>query len=221
MRPNVLTLIAILSTAPVLFASNQFAKDVTTDCAQKMALFDATGTPAAATELPLTHFGIGIGAETRTGSGERVTDAAIVNGKVTVLASQNTSAGPILEAHALAFPIFSKWAVKSSTGKLIVTEEQPCSGASRFPIVALGPFGALRVGDSQIIQSFGAGLMCGFRMKESDMSLNLGVAYMLQPQVKTLASGYQDGQAPPAGETAVRYKTESGHAIAFVLSFGW
>ena len=213
-------IIALLFTTSIS-ASNHMQLSTALNCADALTQLEASGTPAPATNLPLSHFGVGIGAEIKNGGPDRVSDATIVNGKVTVVADQSTTAGAILETHALAFPVISKFAVASSDGRIFVNDVQPCAAAGTFPIVAMGPFAALRVGENQIVQSFGAGWMFGFRMKESDQSLNVGLAYMFQPQVKTLASGFADGQAPPTGETTVRFRTRSGRAIALVLSFGW
>jgi hypothetical protein len=213
----VLVFLAVRVSAQV----NSFAEAPQGDCSAALGILEQGGTKAAATELPLSHFGIGIGAETKVSGPDRVTEAAVVNGRIVVLGDQNTIAGVVLETHALSFPIVRRWAVQRKSGGFYVTDRRPCEGAAAFPVVAVGPFAALRVGDSQIVQSFGAGLMFGFRIKETDQSLNLGVAYMLQPQVKTLATGFADGQPLPAGETAVRFRIRSSRALALVLSFGW
>jgi len=78
-----------------------------------------------------------------------------------------------------------------------------------------------RVGDNEIVKSFGVGWMFGFRVHQTDSSLNIGMAYTIENNVKRLASGFQEGDALPAGETTIRYRTGRGNSIALVASFGF
>jgi len=189
-------------------------------CKDVLDALAESGTPANASKLPLSYFGVGIGAISGRGR-ERVSEAAIVNGKVIVTASANLSLGPVLEAHALIFQVSNLWGVRDTKGHLYVTSERPCRAAAEFPTIAHGPFTMLRVGDNDVVKSLGVGWMMGFRLKQSDASLNIGLAYTLENNVKTLAKGFEDGQALPAGETAIRFRTGSGSAGALIISFGW
>lgn len=191
------------------------------DCDTALRLLEQTGTPTSATKLPLSHFGVGIGADSKSGGPDRISDAAVVNGKITTLDDDNVIMGPILEAHALVFTIRNDWAVRDDVGRLFVTQNQPCKSASEFPTIATGPFTMLRLGDKEVIRSFGIGWMVGFRLKQSENSLNIGVAYTLQQDVKAYASGFEEGNALPTGEQAIRYRTTDGEGVAFVVSFGW
>ncbi len=176
------------------------------DCGEAILALEEGGTPASATKLPLSYFGVGIGADRKRGGPDRITEAAIVGGKITTLDDENTIAGPILEAHALAITIKRDWAVKTDDGQLFVTKEKPCKAPSEFPTVATGPFAMLRLGDKEIIKSFGVGWMIGFRLRQSESSLNVGVAYTFQQDVKTYAKGFEEG----IHYLTVRRRSDSG-----------
>lgn len=89
------------------------------------------------------------------------------------------------------------------------------------PLVATGPFATERIESDDIIQSLGAGVLFGFRKEESDQSLNLGLAYTLDLHVKTLAEGFEEGEALPPGETQIRYRETSQPRLLILLSVGW
>ncbi len=190
------------------------------DCADERALLDDSGTPATATQLPLSFFGAGIGAISSTGD-DRVESAEVVNNQIVVTEDDDLSLGPIMEAHALVFTLNHLWALHDDKGRVYVTREKPCQAAALFPTVAHGPFVALQLDSDQLVSALGVGWMVGFRMKQSDSSLNVGLAYTLQSDVKTLADGFNEGQALPAGQTAIQYHTGRGSALALVVSFGF
>jgi len=190
-------------------------------CGEVRAALEDDGTPAPASKLPLSYFGVGIGGVSNTGA-TRVSDTAIVNGKIVVTSDDNLTLGPVLEAHALVFTMRNLWATHDAKGRLYVLDDKPpCEAAGVFPTIAHGPFVVTRVGDNEIVKSLGVGWMVGFRIKQTDASLNVGLAYTLESNVKRLAKGFEEGQPLPTGETAVRFRTGRGTALALVVSFGF
>lgn len=221
MRTLALILLAFMMSVPGIAQRSSIATTGESDCDVALGLLRQTGTPTSATKLPLSHFGVGIGADGKSSGADRISDAAVVNGKITTLDDDNVIMGPVLEAHALVFTIRHDWAVRDDSGRVFVTQNKPCKAASEFPTIATGPFTMLRLGDSEVIRSFGVGWMVGFRLKQSENSLNLGVAYTLQQDIKTYASGFEEGNPLPTGEQAIRYRKTDGEGLAVVVSFGW
>jgi hypothetical protein len=191
-----------------------------TGCDDVITALEDSGTPAPAAKLPLSNFGVGIGGVVNIGD-DRIADAAVVNGKIVILSDENLTLGPVLEAHALSFTIDNVWAVKDSKGQTYVTNTKPCDAAGEFPTIAHGPFVVTRVGDNEIVKSLGVGWMFGFRIRQTDTSLNVGLAYTLETNVKRLADGFEEGNALPTGESAIRFRTGRGTAVALVVSFGF
>lgn len=189
------------------------------DCGDVREALDEGGTPAPATKLPLSMFGVGIGGVSSLGD-DRIESAELVDDRIVVTADDDVSLGAIMEAHALIFTREHLWAVHDEKGRLYVTSEKPCEAAGKFPTIAHGPFAALQVSGDDIIGGLGVGWMMGFRMKQSDSSLNIGLAYMLQDDVKTLANGFREGQTLKDGQE-IQYRTGRGSAIALVISFGF
>jgi hypothetical protein len=84
-----------------------------------------------------------------------------------------------------------------------------------------GPFLGIQVSEEDILQGLGFGWMVGFRYGETARSFNIGLGMFLDEDVQTLASGFSDGQAPPTGETQVRFDKEDAWRGALVFSFAW
>jgi hypothetical protein len=89
------------------------------------------------------------------------------------------------------------------------------------PLVGAGPFITLRLGGEEVVQSFGAGLMLGFRKAESEKSLNVGIAYATDPNVRVLGDGIIANAPLPKGETQIRYKTTHQEGLIIMFSIGW
>ena len=73
-----------------------------------------------------------------------------------------------------------------------------------------GPFVAAAATSDKVLSGVGLGFMYGMKSKETEsegFSIGLGVA--LDAKVKDLADGFKPNEAPPTGETAVRYTTKS------------
>ena len=151
-----------------------------------------------------------------------------MNNIVRVTKDQNVQFGPVLEMHKFVGAISSQ-TLYDISGEWKLAEELPeeCEGAlkklrrRRVPLVGIGPFVTVRLGGSEVVQSFGAGVMLGFRTAESDKSLNLGIAFVTDPSVRTLGDGIVEGQALPTGETQIRYKTTDMYGLMALFSVGW
>jgi hypothetical protein len=65
--------------------------------------------------------------------------------------------------------------------------------------------------------------MVGWRSERGDdaRSFNIGFGPFLDRDVKQLASGFQEGQAPPLGETQVAFETKDEWRWALSFSFSW
>lgn len=221
MRIVAIACVLLVSAAPAARAQiTGMIADKTAACTTRMAAINA-GMTVPATMPDLKHFGAGIAADRKTSGPDRIREAEVVGGKVTVTDVDNATVGPIIEAHAFVFTLKHDWAVENSKGDLVVTRVQPCATASEFPTVAMGPFTMLNFGDEQFIKSIGIGWMFGFRVKQTETSLNIGLAYTIQQDVKALATGFKDGEPLPTGEESIRYRSDDGSGFAIVLSFAW
>ena len=84
------------------------------------------------------------------------------------------------------------------------------------------PFVALQPGTEEVIEAIGLGLMVGFRRAtDSANSWNVGVGYVVDPNVDVLGDGFFANQAPPGNETAVRLKETSQQGIFLLFSFAF
>jgi hypothetical protein len=221
MRASALFVLIFMVTLPALGQRSTIAANHPGSCSATLKTLKEGGTPAAATKLPLSYFGVGIGADAKGGGSDRIADAAVVGGNITTLDDDNVTMGPVLEAHAFVFTLTHDWAVRDDEGNLFVTKEKPCDAPDEFPTIATGPFTMLRLGDNEIIKSLGVGWMVGFRLRQSDNSLNVGIAYTFQQDVKTYAAGFEEGKPLPTGEKEIRYRNKDGRGLAVVISFGW
>jgi hypothetical protein len=189
------------------------------DCGAISEALEEAGDEAPVSDTPLSRFGAGIGAVSSLGD-DRIETAELVDDKIVVTADDDVSLGAIMEVHALRFVLDSLWAVRDDDGRLYVTRDKPCEAATEFPTIAHGPFAALSLGDEEVIKGVGIGWMIGFRIRETDSSLNIGLAYMLQDDAKTLADGFNEGDPLPGGDE-IKYRTGRGSALALVISFGF
>lgn len=197
----------------------RLTQDTTTPCDKISAFSSGMSVPASTPDLK--HFAPGFAADRKTSGPDRIREAEVINGKVVVTDVDNATVGPILEAHAFVFTLDHDWAFENSKGDLVVTHAQPCATATEFPTVAMGPFAMVRFGEEQFIKSIGVGWMVGFRVRQTERILNLGLAYTIQQDVRALATGFKDGEPLPAGEEAIRYRSDDGNGYAIVVSFAW
>lgn len=174
-------------------------------------------------------WGLGVAADFDIG-GKRVVDASIVNGITRVNdSSSNVGVGFVLEAHYF----FKDWLLPFVKGG--------CSrdrSGYRFPCtdLATGPFVAVEVGggtkattDAGPITAIALGWMVGFHHVDaahltndtSTSSWNFGIGLRVDPQVKTLGDGFVANLPPPAGETAIRLKTQGRLGVMLLSSFSF
>ena len=169
-------------------------------------------------------FGTGYGAAISLGNRTRVEEASIVGGVVRVTKDDDVAFGPVLELHKF-YGIGARRLVRDGGEAYLATPGSDCGKAqvagADVPLVGFGPFAVLRVGGDEVVQSFGAGIMFGFRKADGDKSLNLGLAYATDPRVRTLGDGIEEGKTLPAGETEIRYKTTHQDSLILLFSIGW
>ncbi len=96
---------------------------------------------------------------------------------------------------------------------------------------ALGPYFSILPGNNNIIDSIGAGFVFGFTRgltiqkngstvpDKNKLSMNIGIGGYVDPGTQVLADGFEDGAAPPNGETSVRFKKVTQYGFQGVLSF--
>jgi hypothetical protein len=180
-------------------------------------------------------WGLGIAADFDVG-GERIgpSGASIVNGITRITdSSANVGVGFVLEAHYF----FKDWPVPFvSGGCKNAAANTPPPLPFTCTDVATGPFVAVEVGggtsattNAGPITGYALGWMVGFHHRDSNKgpidtstsSWNLGIGLRIDPQAKVLGDGFVANLPPPAGETAVRLKTEPRLGIMLLSSFSF
>lgn len=184
--------------------------------AQKSAEFEKLG------------FGGGYGAVVNLDDAARVEEAELVNGIVRVKKDNDVQFGPVLEMHKFTWALASQTLYKVGDDWVLIENlPEACRKSldlppqKRVPLIGAGPFVTVRVGGNEVVQSFGVGISFGFRKAESDNSLNIGIAYVSDPSVRTLGDGIMEGQPLPSGETQIRYKTTHQEGLMVLFSVGW
>jgi hypothetical protein len=167
-------------------------------------------------------WGLGIAADFDIG-GKRVVDAEIVSGLVRVKdSSSNVGVSFVLEAHYF----FKDWQFGYTDGKCSL----PAPLNFNCNNVATGPFVAVEIGggtsattNAGPITGYALGWMVGLHHPSASAtsSWNFGVGFRVDPQAKVLGDGFVANQPPPAGETAVRTKTEPRYGVMLLSSFSF
>jgi hypothetical protein len=90
-------------------------------------------------------------------------------------------------------------------------------------VLTSAAFAEVAIADGAIT-AFAMGGMIGFRHlsglvteKNATSSWNFGIGLRVDPRAQVLADGFIPNQPPPAGETAVRFKTEPRYGIIIIL----
>jgi hypothetical protein len=169
-------------------------------------------------------WGLGIAADFDIG-GQRVTGSPqIVNGIVRVDdVSNNVGVGFVLEAHYF----FAEW----NTG--LPPYSKSC-GTKQYAYncnnIAIGPYVAVEIGGGGSattnpgpITGYSLEMMVGLHHPDapSTSSWNFGIGLRVDPKAQVLGDGFVANQLPPAGETAVRLKTEPRYGIMLLSSFSF
>jgi hypothetical protein len=180
------------------------------------------------------NWGLGIAADFDVG-GTRVANASIVNGIVRLNdTSSNVGVSFVLEAHYFLRerPLMSPFAGPGDCSK--PAPNNPGSWINCTE-VAWGPFIAIEVGGGSTsspanngpITGYALGWMVGLHHpydssgKTNNTSWNLGVGLRIDPKAQVLGDGFAANAAPPAGETAIRYKTEPRAGVMLLSSFSF
>jgi hypothetical protein len=177
-------------------------------------------------EPPLTWaglgFGLGIAADFDIG-GKRVADATIINNIVRVTdTTSNVDLGFVLEAHYF----IRDWLLPGKG------RADPYCSVFCMIDVATGPFVALEIngGSSATVGNVGGpitgyalGWMVGLHHVDASphSSWNFGVGLRLDPSTKILGDGFVANQAPPPGETSVRFLKEPRAGLMLLSSFSF
>jgi len=140
------------------------------------------------------NWGVGLGYS--VSEDEAIDDAVIVNGIVRVKSRKKEQPRVLFEFH-----------------KFI-----GCKSHGKEGTRGCGPFVAIAATGDDVLSGVGMGFMYGFKAKKTDTDgFSIGLGAILDANVKDLADGFEENQAPPAGETAVRFEEKSRwSAVLFV-----
>ena len=177
-----------------------------TDQELQQALEDASDKAAEKTveetskrEFEGLSLGVGLSLTFDTGSNDRVESATLVDGVVRVTKEKNKVARVLLESHYF-FPTTKEFLVPAGQW-------------------GWGPFFGVQPGTDNIIEAIGLGFMIGFRRENSTSdSWNIGLGYIVDPEVTVLGDGLKANEPLPGNETEVRLKTTSQQGVLLVFS---
>jgi hypothetical protein len=157
--------------------------------------------------------------------GERIDTAAVVNGLVRV-ENESRAAPRIVAAIHYFWPVCATDEPCSPRRQPTATGSNPATGPgllqpTPLPRFGWGPFVGIQSSQNDLIDSFVTGLMVGWPTGDGDQSFNVGLGLVFDSKVKTLGDGLRANQPLPAGETAVRFKTEDRLGAMLLFSFNW
>ncbi len=163
---------------------------------------DTENTQAEQTFMGL-KFGAGLGVTADLTSGSRVSSAKVVNGIVRVDDESNIQPRVFLEMH-----------------NFINGKNPPDPDHPKF--FGTGPWIGIQSSQDKVIDSFAIGWMWGWRQDpKQTSSFNIGIGVVFDSKVQVLGDGIEKNKPLPAGETEVRFKTESRTGVALVTSFSF
>jgi hypothetical protein len=139
------------------------------------------------------NFGVGFGVSFY--KDEIIDDADIVNGVVVAKSNKSEEARVLLEFHTLI----------------------ACNNSRKSADFGCGPFAAIAAKDNDILGGIGLGWLWSWRNKGSNdgTGFSVGIGAIVDNDVRDLADGFKVGEAPPDGETAIRYTDET--KISYLL----
>lgn len=157
-------------------------------------------------------FGVGLSLTIDAGQNERINAASVVDGIVRIDDEDDATANVMLESH-----YFFKTPSKKNDKKVLwgLLDE------SKF---GHGPFVAVRPGDEDIIDAIALGWMIGLKRDEeatSTGSWNLGLGFIVDPNVQILGDGIEANKPLPGMETEVRFKEKTQGGLLIMTSFSW
>lgn len=172
------------------------------------------GKSGSTREFAGLRFGVGLSLTIDSGTRQRVETAELVNGVVRITNENDALARIMLESHYFFTPGFdfgldtdrSAFGVKAGSW-------------------GWGPFVSVQPGSNEIIEAIGFGLMLGFKRNgdtaDPDSSWNIGVGYVVDPNVQVLGDGISANDVLPEGEDAIRYKEVSQSGFLVLISFSF
>lgn len=126
------------------------------------------------------------------------------NGLVRVDHEKTVQTQIMLESHYFFFPNFD------------------LPGLAKTGSWGIGPFVAIQSSDEKTIDGMGFGMMMGLKCSEdSDDSFNFGIGGYIDPEFKSLATGYREGMVPPGSATEVQIKESAQWSLLITVSFQW
>jgi hypothetical protein len=141
---------------------------------------------------------LGVGVAISFPDKKAVDDAEIVNDVVVATSKQSNEARVILEFHNLI----------------------ACDDHGKNTDYGCGPFAAIATKGDDLLGGVGLGWLWSWKSsgKGSSSAFSIGVGAILDNDVKDLADGFKVGEAPPSGETKVRFTTESRTSYLIFVS---
>lgn len=103
----------------------------------------------------------------------------------------------------------------------LMFETHYTTGFDNDDTVADGPFVAIELtdGEGEELKAYGFGWMWSFQFdSESKRSVNIGVGYYVNKEVRSLASGFVDGEPVPTGYTDIQYREDDERGWMVMLS---
>lgn len=130
----------------------------------------------------------GVGFGYSFGSDDAIDDAEIINGIVRVKSEKKEQPRMLLEFHQFFW----------------------CNNNKMDGTKGCGPFVAVAATSDKLLSGVGMGFMYGRKAKaESSEGFSVGIGAILDGKVRDLADGFVQNQAPPTGETVVRFVEKS------------
>lgn len=202
----------LISAAIFVQAPNAFAEKEQTPNAgaakEPAESAESASNTVAQRQFAGLNFGVGISLTHDLGKTDRVESASVVNGVVRVDNENNDIARIMLESHYFFTP--------KKQFRL-----NPNMAANQW---GWGPFVALQPGTDEIIEAVALGVMWGFKRNDNPKdtsSWNIGIGAVVDPNVRVLGDGIEEGKPLPSGETEIRYKEKSQGGVLILTSFSF
>lgn len=162
-------------------------------------------------------FGVAVTYTHDLGGHDRVKNAQVVNGVVRITEDNNALPRIMLETHYFFKP----------TGKLFGLFDS-VKNSTETKVWGHGPFVGIQPGSQNIIEAVAIGWMVGLRRPDpqndsltANSSFNLGIGFVVDPNVQVLGDGVTKNQALPVGETQVRFKDSAQYGLLLMSSFSF
>lgn len=191
------------------------------------------------------QFGVGLSLTIDVGKNNRVQDAELVgtpgNQVVRVKKESKAIARVMLETHYFFTPCLNKLRalvpVRDPDGTITMKERlvdragNPITKPGEYVCgrylgleqgqFGVGPFISVQPGTDEIIEAIGGGVMVGLRRKQGLGSFNIGVGFVVDPNVRVLGADIKENQRLPADETQIRFREKTQGGILVMGSFSW